>query len=146
MQKTFTVKLKSKEQKLLKKLISRGTEKARKLKRCHILLMANEQKTDAQITESLHVSMNTVFRIRQRYATNGLESALNEQQRSGQPPKFNGKQQAQITAIACSKAPEGRSRWTLRLLADKVVELDIVNSIAHKSVGNILKKTNLSLT
>jgi len=146
MQKTYTIKLNPKEQDRIKKLISRGTEKARKLKRCHILLMANEQKTDAQITEALHVSMNTVFRIRQRYANNGLESALNEQHRPGQPPKFSGKQQAKITAIACSKAPEGRSRWTLRLLADKVVELDIVNSISHQSVENILKKTNLSLT
>ncbi len=146
MQKTYTVKLKPQEQECLKKLISCGTDKARKLTRCHILLMANEQKTDAQITESLHVAMNTVFRIRQRYAAEGLESALNEQPRSGQPPKFSGKQQAKITAIACSKAPEGRSRWTLRLLADKVVELDIVDRISYKSVENILKKTNLSLT
>ena len=146
MQKTYTVKLKAREREHLKRLVSRGTEKARKLTRCHILLMADEQKTDAQITESLHVAMNTAFRIRQRYATEGVESALNEQPRSGQPAKFSGKQQAQITAMACSKAPEGRSRWTLRLLADKVVELDIVKSISYKSVENILKKTNLSLT
>lgn len=146
MRKAYTVILKPQEREYLKKLISRGTGKARKLTRCHILLMADEQKTDTQITEALHVAMNTVFRIRQRYATKGLESALNEQPRSGQPPKFSGKQQAKITAIACSKAPEGRSRWTLRLLADKVVELDIVDSISYKSVENILKKTNLSLT
>jgi hypothetical protein len=75
-----------------------------------------------------------------------VESAIEERPRSGKPPKFSGKQQAKITALACSTPPEGRSRWTLRLLADKVVELELVDDISHKSVGEILKKTNSSLT
>lgn len=145
MKKTHVVKLKAKEQKYLKELIGHGTEKARKLTRCRILLLADEQKTDTEITKALNVVLATVFNIRRKYAKEGLESAINERPRSGQPLKFNGKQLAKITAIACSTPPEGRSRWTLRLLADKAVELDIVDNISYTNIRNILKKMNLSL-
>jgi transposase len=140
------IKLKAKEQKELKDLISKGTEKARKITRARILLLAHEGKTDTQIIEVLKVARNTIRQVRSRYVQEGLEEAINEQPRPGAPKKFTGLQKAKITAIACSDAPEGRSRWTLRLIADKVVELEIADSISHKTVQRTLKKTNLSLT
>jgi transposase len=140
------VKLRPKERKLLKQFISKGSEKARKLTRCRILLLADEGKTDTEIIEALMVARNTVRTVRLRYVRKGLESAISEQSRPGAPNKFNGRQRAEITAIACSQPPEGRNRWTLRLIADKVIELKTVDSISHQTVKRILKKTNSSLT
>lgn len=140
------VKLKPKERKGLKQLISKGTEKVRKITRCRILLMAHEGKTDTHIMEALGVARNTIRTVRARYVQEDLEAAINEQPRPGAPKKFTGRQRAKITAIACSKPPEGRSRWTLRLIADKVVELEMADDISHQTVKRILKKTNLSLT
>lgn len=146
MQKRNLVKLKPKERRLLKQLISKGSEKARKITRCRILLLAHEGKTDTQIIEALTVARNTIRTVRSRYVQEGIEAALDEQQRPGAPKKFNGAQRAKITAIACSEPPEGRGRWTLRLIADKVVELDIADSISYKTVERTLKKTNSSPT
>ena len=146
MRKKNKVKLKSKERALLKQLISKGTEKARKITRYRILLLADAGKTDTQIIEALGIARNTIRQVRQRYSAEGLESAINEQSRPGAPEKFTGAQRAKITAIACSTPPEGHSRWTLRLLADKVIELAIVEDISYKTVERTLKKTNLSLT
>lgn len=140
------VKLKPKERKELKQLISKGTEKARKITRARILLMAHEGKTDTCIIETLKIARNTVRTTRSRYVQECLDAAINEQPRSGAPKKFTGRQKAKITAIACSEPPEGHSRWTLRLIADKLVELEMVNDISHQTVKRILKKTNLSLT
>lgn len=140
------VKLRPKEQELLKQLISKGTEKARKITRCRILLLADEGKTDTHIMEVLKTARNTIRTVRSRYVKEGLRAAVNEQSRSGAPKKFTGRQKAKITAIACSKPPEGRSRWTLRLIADRVVELELVDNISHQTVKRILKKTSLSLT
>ena len=140
------VKLKPRERKELKKLISKGIAKARTITRARILLMAHEGKTDTHIIENLTVARNTIRAIRSRYIEGGLELALKERPRSGAPEKFTGRQRAKITAIACSEPPEGRSRWTLRLIADKVVELGISEEISYKTVERTLKKTNLSLT
>jgi len=140
------VKLKPKERKLLKQLISKGIEKARKITRCRILLLADEGRTDTQIIEALKISRNTIRQVRTRYIKEGLEAAINEQSRPGAPKKFSGRQKAKITAIACSEPPEGRNRWTLRLLADKIVELKIADSISYKTVERVLKKTNSNLT
>lgn len=140
------VKLKPKDQKKLKQLISKGSEKARKITRCRILLMAHDGKTDTYIMEALGVSRNTVRTVRSRYVQEGLQAAINEHPRPGAPKKFSGLQRAKITALACSKPPQGRSRWTLRLIADKVVELKMTDDISYQTVKRILKKTNLSLT
>jgi len=140
------VKLKPKERKLIKQLISKGIEKARKITRCRILLLADEGKTDTQIIEALKTARNTIRQVRTRYVKEGLETAINEQSRPGAPKKFSGRQRAKITAIACSQAPEGRNRWTLRLIADRVVELKMVDSISYQTVKRILKKTNSNLT
>ena len=139
------VKLKPEERKELKQLITKGAEKARKITRARILLLAHEGKTDTHIIEALKTARNTIRAVRSRYIQEGLEAAINEQARSGAPKKFTGRQKAKITAIACSKPPEGRSRWTLRLIADKVVELRISDEISYKTVERTLK-TNLSLT
>lgn len=140
------IKLKPEERKELKQLITKGAEKARKITRARILLLAHEGKTDTHIIEALKTARNTIRAVRSRYIQDGLEAAINEQARSGAPKKFTGRQKAKITAIACSKPPEGRSRWTLRLIADKVVELRISDEISYKTVERTLKKTNLSLT
>ena len=140
------VKVRPKEQELLKQLVSKGNEKARKITRCRILLLSHEGKTDTQIIDALRVARNTVRTVRSRYVQESLEAAINEQPRSGAPEKFSGRQRAKITAIACSEPPEGRCRWTLRLIADKVVELGISDDISYKTVERVLKNTNLSLT
>jgi len=146
MRKKDLIKLKRKDQKILKQLITKGSQKARTITRSRILLMANDGKTDTQIMEALKVARNTIRTVRYRYVHQGLEAAINEQPRPGAPDKFTGRDKAKITAIACSKPPEGRKRWTLRLIADTLVELDIVDDISHHTVQRVLKKTNLSLT
>ena len=146
MKRKNAVRLRVKEKELLRQLLSKGKEKTRKLTRCQILLLADEGKKDARIMEALGAARNTVRQVRHRYIREGLDAALNEQPRSGAPMKFSGRQKAKITVIACSQPPEGRSRWTLRLIADEIVELEIADSISYKTVERILKKTNLSLT
>lgn len=143
---TNQVRLKPREQKLLKGIISKGSEKARKITRCRVLLLAGEGKNDTQIIEALGVARNTVKQVRSRYVQEGLEAAINERPRPGAPKKFSGRQRARITAIACSEPPEGRSGWTLRLIADRVVELGMTDEISHMTVKRILKKTNSSPT
>jgi transposase len=147
-QKNHRVKLSKHERQCLQKIVESGKDRARKITRCRVLLLADaaKGKTDEEISDALGVCLATIFNIRRRYHQRGLEWAIHEAPRSGQPPKFNGKSMAKITAIACSKPPEGHARWSLRLLADSVVALDIVESISYQSIRNILKKTNLSLT
>jgi transposase len=147
-QKQFHVRLGEHERVRLQKIIRSGKDKARKITRCRVLLLADGPtgKTDLEISDALNVCPATIFNIRRRYSQEGLERAIGEGTRSGQPPKFKGKAAAKITAIACSTPPDGQARWTLRLLADRVVELNIVESISHQSVSNILKKTNSNRT
>jgi transposase len=94
----------------------------------------------------LQVTPQTVFNVKRRFLASGFEAALSDQPRSGRPPSIDGKQRAKITALACSKPPQGRARWTLRLLADKVVELGYCESLSHTQARRILKKTNSSRT
>jgi transposase len=145
-QKSHCVKLNKQERQQLEKIVRSGKDKARKITRSRILLLAANGKTDQEIATALDVCLATIFNVRRRYSQEGLTNALNEKERPGQPKRFKGKQLAKITAIACSKPPAGRARWSLRLLADYVIELDIVEDISHQSIHNILKKTNLSLT
>ena len=110
------------------------------LTRARILLLADGGQSDAEIIDALKASRTTIVRIRKRYFEGGLESALNERSRSGAPPKIDARVEAKLTGIACSDPPEGRSRWTLNLLADKLVELGEVDSISGMSVCRALKK------
>jgi putative transposase len=125
----------------LNRYLRRGKSSARSLTRARILLLADEGRSDEEIVEALKVSRTTVNRIRKRYCEGGLEFALHERARSGAPPKMDERVEAQLTLLACSEPPEGRSKWTLRLLADKLVELEAVDSISHMSVHRMLKKT-----
>ena len=141
------VVLSPKQRKRLKALSQRGKVSARKLTRARILLLADQNRpqgamNDHQIHEVLNVSQATIIRVRKKFATSGLETAIEELSRCGRPLKFNGYQRAQVTALACSEPPEGHSQWSLRLLADQLVELEVVDDISYETVGVILKKTN----
>ena len=95
---------------------------------------------------ALQAGVATVFNIKRRYLSEGLATALHDKPRSGKPARISGESRARITALACSQAPEGHARWTLRLLADKAVELGFVESISHNTVKEVLKKTASSRT
>jgi transposase len=146
--KQFQVQLSAHERDRLQGIVRSGKHKARKITRCRILLLADgpNGKTDQEIADALGICLATIFNIRRRYAVEGLERAIHEGPRSGQPPKFKGRAAAKITAIACSTPPTGQSKWSLRLLADRAVELKIVDSISHQSINNLLKKTNSNRT
>lgn len=139
--KRYIVDLTPQEREHLLGLLRRGKVSARMLTRARILLKADEGLSDEQIAQALHAGVATVSRLRKRFVEEGFQSALKERPRSGQAPKLTGKQQAHLIATACSKAPEGRTRWTLRLLADKVVELGFAESISPETVRKVLKKT-----
>ena len=141
MEKLYQIKLKMREKKELKELIKKGTGQARKLTRCRILLLIDEGMIKRDISKALSVDPNTIRNICRRYAEEGIDSAINEKPRPGAPTIFDGKLKAKITALACSEPPEGRGQWSLRLLADKAVELKYVDYISHTDVGRILKKT-----
>ena len=139
--KKYVVDLTKVERAQLLDLTNKGKVSARKLKRAHILLLADEGRTDEAIAAALHVSVSTVERVRRRFVTGNVEHALNEQIRPGARRKLDGRQEALLVATACSTPPEGRSRWTMQLLADKLVELKLVDSISDDTVRRTLKKT-----
>ena len=140
----YVVSLSEEERGQLVELTRRGKSPVRKVKRARILLKSSEGLTDSAVAEAVETSPSTVFRVRKRFVEEGLEQALNERPRSGHPFKLDERQEAHLIAIACSQAPEGHERWTLRLLADKVVELELVDSIGKETVRQVLKKTNSS--
>src|SRR5580700_978109 len=135
MHKRYAVTLTNTERDLLKRLIAAGTESARKLTHARILLKADQGPggpgwTDETIAEAIEVSQPTVSRIRQQYVTEGLEPALNRRAPTRQyRRKLDGAQEARLIAVACSTPPEGFDRWTLRLLADKLVALEVVDDV-----------------
>lgn len=145
MKRVHVVKLPEKERADLVQFLRKGKSSARSQTRARILLLSDEGLEDDEIVDALKVSKSTVCRIRKRYCKGGLDFALNEQPRSGAPSKIDGRVEAQLTLLACSEPPEGRSRWTVRLLTDKLVELEVVDSISHMSVQRLLKKMKLSL-
>ena len=129
----------------LKSMLSKGVVSVRSLKRAQVLLGLHQANPVAAICQQAQVSEATVYNIWTRYQQEGLDSALRDKPRPGQPSKFDKALQAQLTALACSPAPQGHCRWTLCLLADKMVELKWVDSISHQAVGEQLKKTSSSL-
>ena len=135
------ISLKSDERKKLKKLVTKGSAKAREIRRGNVLLMSDSGKAPKEISETLEVNKRTIQNIKERYLQGGIDNALYEKPRPGAPTIFDGKVRAKITSLACTEAPEGYAKWSLRLLAEKVVELKIVNEISHNHIGLILKKT-----
>ena len=140
--KQYLVNLTQDEREHLLAISRRGKSSARKVKRSLILCKAGEGATDRQVAEALMVGPSTVSRVRRRFVEGGLERALNDRPRPGQRRKLDGKQEAHLVAVACSSAPEGHTRWTLRLLADRVVKLEFTESISPETVRQVLKKTN----
>ncbi len=143
--KKYHVFLNGKKRSSLKKIVNTGTDKARKITRARILLLADESprgpsKKDKEIMEALGVCARTVALVRQRFTEGGIEEALNEKPRPGRPPKFTGRDEAVLATIACSEPPEGYGRWTIRLITDKLVELSAIESISGEAVRKHLKK------
>lgn len=143
--KIYVVDLTEEERTFLLDFINRGTQSARKLRRARTLLLADEGKTDREIAEALHTSTSTVQRTRRRFVEGGLARALNEDPRPGAGKKLDAKGEAVLETLARSEPPAGRKRWTLQLLADRLVELKVVDSISDETVRRELKKSGLSL-
>jgi len=138
------VKLTKEDTQTLKDLLSKGDLKVRVQKRAMGLQMMDKGMTFQEIKKHLNISHISLGKWAKRYKTEGL-SLLYDKPRSGRPIGLSGEDRAKVTALACSKPPEGYARWSLRLLADRLVELDMLDSISHNKVGEILKKTNFSL-
>jgi len=139
------LKLKQTDREYLKSLLTKGKLTAKMFKRATGLLELDRGKTLQEVAQTLSVDYNTVAAWRNNYHREGLK-CLQDKPRSGRPVEIDGKQRAKITALACSPSPNGRARWDLRLLADKVVELGYVEKISHTQVGKILKKMNSNRT
>jgi transposase len=147
MAKKYVVRLTDEERESLQVLIGRGKTAAYKIKHANILLNADANGPDwidRQIAEAFHVHKNTVSNVRQRFVEEGLESALQRKQPAEPPhkPILDGEKEAKLLALSCSAPPEGRCRWTLHLLADKLVELGVVETISHETVRQALKKAH----
>lgn len=135
------IELSPEERSSLKDLLSKGRHTSREVLRAQILLKADEGMKKTDIRTQTGVSYATVFNILNTYRIKGLNSALHDASRTGRKAHITPEQRAHITAIACSEAPEGHQRWTLRLLADRLVELKVLENISHEHVRRILKKT-----
>jgi hypothetical protein len=144
-QKLYHVHLTVTEREQLETYVTQGTKSARAINRARILLLADEQQSDEDIMATLGVSRQTVHKMRKKYQQNPGESILDllqEKPRPGQPVKVDTRVASHVAMIACSEAPAGAARWTLRLLADHLVALQVVDSICAESVRKALKKTH----
>jgi len=141
MRKAAFVRLTAEQRTELTERLEREALNGRRRRHLQILLLADEGHTDQQIAVTTGAGRSTVERVRKRFARGGLDAALADEPRSGAPPKFDGKQEAMIIALACSDAPVGRTCWTAGLLANRAVELGIAESISETTVRRILKKT-----
>ena len=149
--KKYVIRLIEEEREALKTIINTGKSAAYRIKHAHILLKADANASnwpDEQIVEAFECHRNTVENVRKRSVLEGLEAALERKKRLTAPRKkiIDGEQEAKIIALSRTTPPPGRAKWSLRLLADKIVELKIVESASHMTVQRVLKKTNSSLT
>jgi putative transposase len=141
MAKRYLVTLTEEERGYLLGLTKQGKGAARKLTRAHTLLQADAGVSDKAIAVALHIGIATVERIRKRFVEEGLDAALSERPRPGGRRTLEGKQEAFLIALACSTPPEGRQRWTMQLLADRLVAVQVVEAISDETVRRTLKKT-----
>jgi transposase len=151
MAKRYRVTLRAAERQGLEELLARGKADVRRLKHAQILLKADETKkgpawSDARIAEAVGCGEATVERVRRRFVEEGLDLAISPYRTPNREyrPKLDGEQEARLVTLACSAPPVGRARWTLRLLADALVKLEVIDSVCHETVRQTLKKTNLS--
>lgn len=151
MEKRYRVTLTDEERQDLRKMVSTGKGAARKLMRARVLLLADQAeggpgKSDPEITEALSCGRATVERVRRQFVEEGLDAVLQPKPSNRvYARKLDGRSEAHLIALACGAPPEGRSRWTLRLLGDRMVGLGYVESLSHEAVRRTLKKTSLSL-
>jgi transposase len=139
----LNINLNNSEEKFLTNFIRKGKKNARYLTRARILLLANQGKGDTEISKTLGIGRSTALRLRKRYLEEGLHSALVDKPRSGQPKKYNEKHKAEIIALACTKPPEGRKRWSLALLCEELRKKEGFETINKETIRLILKKNKL---
>ncbi len=144
MAKRYRVTLTDEERERLEGLTRKGTVSARMARRARTLLLAAEERTDEDIAAALRIGVSTVERTRRRCVEEGVEAALRERPRPGARAKLGPKERAFVVALACTKPPEGRKRWTMQLLADRVVELEVVPGITDEAIRRLLKRTGSS--
>jgi transposase len=144
MAKRYRVTLTEDERERLEGLTRKGTASVRMVRRAQTLLLAAEERTDEEIVKALRIGVSTVERTRRRFVEEGLEASLRERPRPGARPKLGPKAQAYVVALACTKPPEGRHRWTMQMLADRVVELQLVPDITDEAIRLLLKRTSSS--
>jgi transposase len=140
--KKFIVSLSDEERQELTTYVNTGVHAARSMTRARILLLADAGNSDPAIANVVGVCQSTAFKIRRRYCVEGLQNALTEKPRPGAPRTFTGRDEANLTTLACTNPPAGYQRWTHRLLADKLVEFEVVPAISYKTVERLLKKTS----
>ena len=151
MEKKYIVKLTNEEHAELNKILSNGNAAAKKHKIAHVLLRADASKegmnyTDQEISDEVEISAKTITRLRKKFVEGGLKKVFEKKFTPRYSRrKFDGEAEAKLIAICCSKAPAGYARWTLRMLADKVVECEITETVSHETIRETLKKTNLNL-
>ena len=145
----YIVTLAAADRQELEHMVRSGTHSARVIARARLLLLSDrslgERRSNNQIMDALQVSETFVLQTRKRYNEEGLHAALFERPRPGAAPRLTGDIEARITVLACSNPPDGYSRWTVRLLTDKIIELGLIENISHVAVHEKLKKMNLSL-
>lgn len=143
--KRIDIKLSQKENNFLHEYKKSKNRSEREYNRANILLLLHKGKKDAEIVDFLEVDRATIWRTKTKYLKEGLESALQEKERSGQPVKYGAKEKAEVIATVCSDPPEGRARWTLELLSDTLKEKEGLLTINRETIRLILKKTNVNL-
>jgi transposase len=143
MPKKHAVALTGEQRQALTRLVNSGRESARKITRARVLLKADDGETDAEVAEALGVGVATVERARRRFATAGLEAAVDRRPQPPRPAKrvLDGAAEARLVTLACSGPPAGHGRWTLDLLADRLVKLNVVGAVSRDTVRRCLKKT-----
>lgn len=149
MEKRWVVELSQEEREQLEQLINKGNIAGYKIKHAHMLLKADEGKhgpswPDTRIAEAYNTCESTVRNLRKRLVEKGFEAALEREKQTNRRIKIDGEIEAKLIALACSHPPEGYSKWSVRLLADRLVELEIVDEISHMTVQRVMKKTNLN--
>ena len=142
MNKKYVVDLTGRERETLQQIVRSGRHSARRIRWAHALLKCDDGWRDQDVAEALDISLPTVQRIRQRFVEEGLDVALGSRSRQPRPylQRLDGEQEARLIALACSQPPEGCARWTLRLLADRLVELQVVERVSYQTVRRVLKK------
>lgn len=141
MNKKWSVRLTVEERGTLEGIVKKGKSSARLIRRAQTLLLADKKKPDQEIASLLRCSEPSIYHTRRAYCEHGLQQSLNEKKRSGRPEKLVGKSKAYLIALACSEPPEGRACWTMQLLADRCITLELTESISDETVRRTLKKT-----